>query len=130
MPRIESHREIGTAALLVGIVNGRVCTLEVRTDRRRPVPSGRESEYAELAGIDMPFGGMIAHEAERSLGVLERQRCGRSDVALALRIPVRSRFGHTILHQYARDPLRDQPVAHLRALEIDRELVVTPTRKD
>src|ERR1041384_194150 len=118
MPWIEDDREIGAAALLVGGIDGWVQALvEVGADRRGEMAAGGEAEHADLVRIDVPFGGMEANQAQRSLRVLQGRRCLGIDVALALRIPVMAGVRNTIFQQYAGDSSGDQPVADLGAFE-------------
>jgi hypothetical protein len=75
----------------------------------------------------MIFRGMEADQPHRPLGILERHRGLRID--LARPIPLRSRVRNAVLQQYACDPLCRQPITDLGALKIDGQDVIAPTWK-
>src|SRR5689334_13044587 len=122
MSRIESDREIRTAAHRVGRVDCAVKTLvPVRADRRHHMPTSGETEYSDFVRIDMPARCLGAHESDGSLCV---EQCG---VTVAIRPDSEAR--HTILQQHAGDASRRQPIAGFGTFEIDGENEITTTRE-
>ena len=92
--------------------------------------AGGESEHADLVRIDVPLGGVQAHESHRPLRILQRRLRLRVDATVAVPLPRRPRARHAVLQQHARDAVRRQPVADLGALEIDREDLIAAAGKD
>src|SRR5271166_5741175 len=65
VPRIQSHGEVRTAALIISSIDGLVQTpVEMDAHRRDEVPARRETEHANLVRVDMPLGRMKAYQSD------------------------------------------------------------------
>ena len=82
--------------------------------------SGRKAEDADPVRIDVPFRGMLAHDAKGALRVL--QGGGR--------FGIRACVGHAIFYEDAGDADGVEPVADLGAFEIDGEDLIASAGKD
>src|SRR5882724_3035698 len=130
MPRIKRHRKIRPAAFFVRRIHGRIQPpRKMRADIRYQVPACRKSQHANLVRIDVPLRRVQAHQPYCPLRILQRRGCFWLQLAPALFIPARPRIRHTILQQHARNPLRHQPVAHLRSFQIDGQFLRAAARK-
>src|SRR5580658_340802 len=118
---IDDHGEVRPATDLIGGIDRIIETLlKVRAESGGKVGSSREAKHADAMRIDLPLGRTGAHDAEGTLGVLQR-RGG---------LGVRPRVGHAILQQEASDPNGVQPIAYFRAFEVNSENVVGAAGKN
>ena len=118
---IDDYGEVRTAAQLIGGVDRIVeALIEVRAQSCREVPASGEAQNADSVGVDVPLGRMRTDEAESPLRILEGGR------GLGIGAGIR----HPVFEQSASDAGGVKPIADLRALEIDRQDVITASGKN
>ena len=122
--RVNQHREIGTAAQPVRVIDRRIGALvEVGRGPGAQVSARREPEYADPLRVDPPLAGLAPHQAECPLGV--QQGLDRWPIA---RGPFPPR--HAVLEHDSRDADRVEPGRNLLALQVEGKDVVTSSRTD
>jgi len=118
---VDDDGEVGAAAFVVGGIDDWVeALIEVRAERGGEMRSGGETKDADAMRVDVPFGGVRPDEADGALRVL--QSGGRFRVWTGV--------GDAIFEKDTGDAAAREPVADFGAFEIDRENVITATRKD
>src|SRR5579863_10369023 len=89
-------------------------------ERGGEMGAGGKSERADSIRIDMPFGGVKAHEAEGALRILKGG--GRFGVGAGVR--------HAIFYEDAGDAGGVEPIADFGPFEVDGEDAVSASGKD
>ncbi len=119
---IDDYGEVGTAAELVGSVDGGVeALIVVSAEGGDEVASGGEAEDAYAFGVDVPFSGVLADDADGALGVFKGGR-GFGEVGAGIR--------DAVLEQDAIDSDPVEPVADFGAFEVDGEDRVSAAGED
>src|SRR5437867_1652645 len=120
--RIHRNREIGSTTDFVNIIDWIVGSLiEARRRRRNQMAARREPDHADALGIDAPFRGAVAHEADRALSILERAS-GRLTFGLI------GAARHTVLQDDAGDANGVEPGSYLFAFELPVQVPVAAAR--
>src|SRR5438128_976712 len=94
--RVERNSEVWAAAQLVGGIHRRIRPLrEMRAYGSDEMPAGGKADHADLVRIDTPLRGVLAHQPDRALRVLQRRLYFRIYAPIVLVVPPRTRARHT-----------------------------------
>ena len=114
--RVDQHQEIRPAAGAIDRVGGvRVHAVEMRARRGRQMSAGREAHDADAVRQHAIFAGLLAHDADGALRVVELGR-------MAIFRP------QPVLQNKGRDPHGVQPARNLVTLFVHREVHIAASR--
>src|SRR6187200_3064592 len=105
MTGVDDDTDVRAAAQLVGRINWWIrATVEACADCGGEMSAGRKADHANLACVDMPLRGVLAHEAQCALRVLH---C-RLHLRVKATSVLHSRAGirHAVFEQDAGDAAR------------------------